>query len=257
MKLIVAADDYGLTPGVSEAIEELLSVGAISNTSVMVAAEGSLARVRSQRELLKGRAGVHLQLTSGNPVSDPVDVPSLVDDSGRFLKDAGATTRQPNEIELEWTNQIEALQVALGERPAYMDSHKYVGDYAWAAEVFGALASRYNMPVRAHSSPHLATEARVRLAGSKILIDDWTCSGESYLCLVDRLRELAGSDPTSVVELVSHPGHCDDELVRLSSFNKCRESDFSTLLALANFETTEVQPEWTRTSYSEISHTRP
>ena len=67
LRIIVNADDFALTDGVSRGIARLMEMGAVTSTSVMTCAEGAKGRVRRHAGTLRGRAGVHLQLTAGKP----------------------------------------------------------------------------------------------------------------------------------------------------------------------------------------------
>lgn len=89
MKVLINADDYGLTHGICESIIDLFKENAISNTTIMVCIDG----IEERCQLLKDagfstRAGVHLQTTAENhhknPLSHPSEIPSLVDDDGFF-----------------------------------------------------------------------------------------------------------------------------------------------------------------------------
>lgn len=82
--LIINADDFGLTDGVSRGIVEALDSSIVRSTSVMLCAEGSGARLEGRRESLAGRVGIHLQLTDGVPCSEPPLVPTLTARDGMF-----------------------------------------------------------------------------------------------------------------------------------------------------------------------------
>ena len=76
--LIVNADDFGLTAGVSRGILDAHRTGIVTSTTLLV----NRAMPPAQIEELTASAlgvGVHLNLTLGTPVADPKRVPSLVD----------------------------------------------------------------------------------------------------------------------------------------------------------------------------------
>jgi chitin disaccharide deacetylase len=83
-KLIVNADDFGLTVGVNQAILDAHRDGIVTSTTLMAngAALGQ-AVIASQRAPALG-VGVHLNLSEGVPISPPSDISTLVDDSGRY-----------------------------------------------------------------------------------------------------------------------------------------------------------------------------
>src|SRR5262245_60919462 len=87
--LIVNADDFGLTEGVSRGILEAHARGIVTSTTLLV----NRGVGGQQLEQLRGSGlgvGLHVNLTLGAPVSDPRRVPSLIDVEGRFVRDPAA-----------------------------------------------------------------------------------------------------------------------------------------------------------------------
>ena len=85
--LIVNADDYGLTREVSRGIRYAHQNGILTSTTAMMNVE----RAHEDLNLLVGETpelgiGVHLILTAGSPVLPKSEVPSLVDQNGKFPK---------------------------------------------------------------------------------------------------------------------------------------------------------------------------
>src|SRR5438105_6114679 len=69
-RLVVNADDFGLSPGVNDGILEAHAAGVVSSVSVLVNAPGwedAVAALRGGGAALG--AGLHLNLTAGEPVS--------------------------------------------------------------------------------------------------------------------------------------------------------------------------------------------
>jgi hopanoid biosynthesis associated protein HpnK len=83
-KLIITADDFGLTRGVNEAIEQAHLAGILSTASLMVAGEAADDAIACARRLLNLRVGLHLVLVDGHSVLPHRAIPSLVDMTGRF-----------------------------------------------------------------------------------------------------------------------------------------------------------------------------
>src|SRR5262249_40646690 len=83
-KLIVNADDFGLTESVNRGVLEAHHRGILTSATLMAngaAFESAVALARAAPRL---GVGVHLNLSEGRPVSDPGSVPSLVDERGPF-----------------------------------------------------------------------------------------------------------------------------------------------------------------------------
>jgi len=128
-KLVVCADDYALTPGVSRAIRELIAAGRISATSVMTVArywadEGpALAAIAGAADI-----GLHLTLTDQVPLGP---MPELAP-AGR-LPPVGALVRASllgrlplSEIEAEIERQLAAFAAVWRRAPAHVDGHHHV-----------------------------------------------------------------------------------------------------------------------------------
>ena len=81
-KLIITADDYGMSKGVNEAIEQGIAAGLITSTNVMT----NMEYFRDAKKLRKTGAsvGLHWTVSAGKPVCDPQTIPTLVDESGTF-----------------------------------------------------------------------------------------------------------------------------------------------------------------------------
>src|SRR3990172_8154073 len=129
--LIVNADDFGLTGGVSRGILEAYRDGIVTSTTLLVNRTPEPGLLEELRSSALG-VGLHVNLTLGAPVSDVGRVPSLVDAEGRFVRDAGevAARVKPEEARIEIGNQIDAFRRLMGRFPTHLDSHHHVGRHA-------------------------------------------------------------------------------------------------------------------------------
>ncbi|HLZ65396.1 MAG TPA: hopanoid biosynthesis-associated protein HpnK [Aliidongia sp.] len=83
-RVIFSADDFGLDPAVNEAIEIAHRDGVLAAASLMVGEDAAEAAVAIARRCPTLRVGLHVALVEATPVSDPADIPDLVDATGRF-----------------------------------------------------------------------------------------------------------------------------------------------------------------------------
>ena len=86
-RLIVTADDFGLTPAVNEAVERAARDGVLTAASLMVGAAAAADAVERARRLPDLRVGLHLVLVHGRPLLPPGKLPALVGADGWFLTD--------------------------------------------------------------------------------------------------------------------------------------------------------------------------
>lgn len=128
-RLIINADDFGLTAGVNRAIAEANHSGVLTSATMMANARAfpeAAAMAKAQPSL---RTGCHVVLIDGDPAS--ANLPTLTNGSSRFrssLKEfaLAAVRRQisADEIQQETEAQIRKIK-SLGITPTHIDSHKH------------------------------------------------------------------------------------------------------------------------------------
>lgn len=93
-KLIVTADDFGLSLPVNEAVEQAHLGGILTAASLMVGEAAAADAVARARRLPGLGVGLHVAVTRARPVSPPEVIPDLVDGAGLLRGDlAGAGFR--------------------------------------------------------------------------------------------------------------------------------------------------------------------
>ena len=85
-KLIVNADDFGLTEGVNRAVIEGHVHGIITSASLLANGAAFGSAVAMSKSYAKLGVGVHLNLTEGRPVSAPSEIPSLANSQEFFRR---------------------------------------------------------------------------------------------------------------------------------------------------------------------------
>jgi predicted glycoside hydrolase/deacetylase ChbG (UPF0249 family) len=152
-RLIVNADDFGLTLGVNRAILECHQRGIVTSTTLMANSDEFADAVASAKRLVPQASGVpsmrrhcassggadpalgigcHIVLADGGPVLPPSQVPSLLmPGTGLFYRSIQQLARQalthrfrPEEIEAEATAQFQKIQ-AEGIKISHFDAHKH------------------------------------------------------------------------------------------------------------------------------------
>ena len=78
-RLIVNADDFGLTKGVNRAIAELHRAGSLTSATLMVSGAAFEDAVEVARQSPTLDVGCHVVLVDGQPVSRPSEVPTLLE----------------------------------------------------------------------------------------------------------------------------------------------------------------------------------
>lgn len=83
VRAIVTADDFGLSVGVNEAVEEAHRKGLLTTASLMVAGEAAGDAIRRARRLPGLGVGLHLVAVDG-AAAEPAGLDGLVDAAGEF-----------------------------------------------------------------------------------------------------------------------------------------------------------------------------
>lgn len=129
-RLIINADDFGLTSGVNHAIIEGHQRGIISSATLMADSQAFHEAVTLAKSNPTLAVGCHVVLVDGIPVSASSTIPSLLgQDSAHFRTKLGEFARARRkiscaEIEAEATAQIRKVQSA-GMVVSHLDSHKH------------------------------------------------------------------------------------------------------------------------------------
>jgi predicted glycoside hydrolase/deacetylase ChbG (UPF0249 family) len=129
-RLIINADDFGLTEGVNRAVLELNAAEVLPSATLM--ATGRAFREAAHSAFVQTSLGVgcHVVLVDGRPELHPAELPTLAPD-GRlrsslttFMVDLFGGRIASREIEREAVAQIRQLQSA-GITVTHLDTHKH------------------------------------------------------------------------------------------------------------------------------------
>ena len=136
-RLIVNADDFGMTRGINRAILEGSGKGIITSTTLMATAPAFDDAVSEARRLgPRVSVGCHVILLDGTPALPRERVPSLLQPASAaahpefrrklndFARASFAGSLDPSEVEAEASAQIKRLQDA-GIELSHFDCHKH------------------------------------------------------------------------------------------------------------------------------------
>jgi predicted glycoside hydrolase/deacetylase ChbG (UPF0249 family) len=222
-RLIVNADDWGLTRGVSEGILAAHRGGIVTSTTV-------LATAALDRELVARLAGsglgvgLHVNLTLGAPLTRGR---SLVDGHGRFVRDArhAAARARAADVRAEVEAQVERFRKVFRREPTHLDTHHHVGLHPPVREVVLDVARALGVPVRSQDA---AARTRARSAGLRTPDHFFGESGPgAYWSPATTLAHLSAL-PEGVSEFMTHPGWFDADLA-YSRYGRQRETEMAAL----------------------------
>jgi len=230
--LIVNADDYGLTEGISRGILHGHREGVVTSTSV-IALGPAYPKVSSwlTDEDNLG-VGVHLAAVGEDPpLLSAREIPTLVGRRGRLSETYGAFVGRavlgridPDELRLEFTAQLEMVQ-ELGVRITHLDAHQHLQLWPSVCTVVIDLATRFGIPAvrvpRYRAANPVAwgvTVLGARLArqaaraGLRFPLDavGIECAGHLDDDRLPRVLARLAAHGKAAVELTVHPGEGDD-----------------------------------------------
>ena len=234
-RIIINADDFGLCEGVNKAVVQAHTNGILTSATIMANMPAAEEAVETAKQMPTLGAGVHLNLTEGEPISKEAAVKPLLDGQGQFavpfsklpmLSIKSGKVRQA--IRTELAAQIQWV-IERGIKPTHLDSHKHIHSFpviysivCKLARQFGITAirwpyepkelSRMPWPISSDETRKNANIVRImakinRIQNSSFLKTD-AFFGIAHTGRIDvnflRIVSLYGSVP--LAEVMTHPG---------------------------------------------------
>jgi predicted glycoside hydrolase/deacetylase ChbG (UPF0249 family) len=212
--LIINADDFGLAPGINQAVIDLHQAGVVTSTSLMVNMPGFNDAAKQVRHAPTLGVGLHFNLSEGSPIAPANWIPSLVDPKGEFSNNLDW---DESDVMTELKAQMHRLQSA-GINPTHIDSHGYIQKRMAVCRPMLLLARTMNLPMR-----RTGWEPDARINSLPGVVDNFYSNvyfednGKSLL-----LHNLH-SVPDGISELICHPGYVDEQLPKVSTWTRVRE----------------------------------
>ena len=267
-RLIVNADDFGLTSGVNRAIVELHHQGVLTSATLMARAAETEEAIHLALETPTLGVGCHIVLVDGDPVLPARRIPWLADPANRrfrpslggFLGSVYGRLRNRRrvlrDIQAEAYAQISLLQ-SRGLRLTHIDTHKHTHLFPAvlrpvlrAARRAGISAVRNPYEpawsIRATSNAPRLRKAQVQLLRTmestfhRIVREEGFTTTEGAIGVLatgtlDRttVTSLLSALPDGVWELVTHPGYNDPTLAQVKTrLRASREIEMNALIGL-------------------------
>lgn len=210
MKLIINADDFGLSKAVNYGIIEAHKQGVVTSTTALVTADAFTHCKQLALENPALSVGIHLNITLGRPLLKHV---SLVDENNNFftkMEYIEDFTKSQDELYLEWRYQIEYFIEVMGVKPTHIDSHHHVHMLPKALPIVQRLAKEYDLPIRGDKKVELNTD----FYGNQVSED-----------FFDQLPHF------EMLEVMVHPAYVDTTLIEATSYalDRLKEYDILTL----------------------------
>jgi hopanoid biosynthesis associated protein HpnK len=289
-RLIVNADDFGLTRGVNRAISELHRAGVLTSATLMARAPATEDAIEIALATPSLAVGCHVVLVDGEPVLSPQSEipnladpatgrfhPSLIDFLGamyRYWPSIGASRIAP-EVEAETAAQIALLQ-GHGLRLTHIDTHKHL--HMFPAVLRPILRAARAAGIRAVRNPfepswslsattrapwlrrtQVSLLRRFEAAFRRIVAEEGFTTTNGAIGVLatgtldaPTLNSLLSQLPQGVWELVTHPGYNDVDLAQANTrLLAARETERTALEELRRFPDIELN------SFAEVLASSP
>jgi predicted glycoside hydrolase/deacetylase ChbG (UPF0249 family) len=249
-RLIINADDFGLTQGVNRAIAELHHAKALTSATLMAtgaAFDDAVALAHANAAL---GVGCHVTLTDGIPVSPPQSIPTLLGADGKTFRPSLGNFVQmlvrgkisEEEIEREALAQVEKLQRA-GIHVTHLDTHKHTHLFPAVTRPLLRVAERCSigairnpferswslalghgnrlrrLQVKLLGNLQNRFERQLQIRDARVLTTDGTIgvSATGHLDAPTLRQLLHALPPEGTFELCCHPGYNDGDLDRVTT----------------------------------------
>jgi predicted glycoside hydrolase/deacetylase ChbG (UPF0249 family) len=259
-RLIINADDFGFSNGVTRGIIEAHAAGSVTSTSMMANGIDWENAVRFARATQTLGVGVHLNLVQGRPL---LRVPSLTNARTGELHPLGALARRAlagridaDELAAELRAQIARVRGA-GIAVTHLDSHRHAHVLPRIFPVVRRVAIEAGIrvlriprePLRVNALHAGATARKLvlwaALRASRALPLDSALATTDHFRGVSlqggahfaaRLRDALDTLEPGSTELMVHPGHVDEALAAQDPYTAPRAIELAALTSASTRE---------------------
>lgn len=276
-RLIINADDFGLTAGVNRAIAEAHQHGVVTSATLMANSAAFGDAVKLSKSNPKLSVGCHVVLLDGAPLAAPEKIPALLERGlnpprlrDKLLPFVSALLRgrvPPGQIATEVEAQVHKIKAA-GIEPSHLDTHKHAHIFPAVLKPLLEVASRMGIravrnpfaPIKPLAFAHLARRPRLWTRYSQVkalrryetsfrrqvaehgMVTPEGCFGVVVTGALDHqlFDCIIASIPEGTWEFVCHPGYNDAELGQVRTrLRHSRVAELEVLTSTAAKESLE------------------
>ena len=279
-RLIVNADDFGLTRGINCAVAELHQAGLLSSATLMARAPATGDAIEIARATPSLGVGCHVVLLDGEPVlATPREISALANPvTGRFrstLTDflrslyspasrSVSRTQIASQIEAEAAAQIALLQ-SHGVHLSHIDTHKHVHMFpavlrpvlrAARAAGISTVRNPFEPAWSLHATPNAPALRRAQVTllrrlertFRRIVAEEGFTTTDGAIGVLATgsldaatVASLLRQLPPGTWELVAHPGYNDADLARIPTrLRASRDTERLALQQLSQFPNVQL-----------------
>ena len=220
-KMIVNADDFGLSEAVNYGILSAHKNGIVTSTTIMPNMPAFDNAVNILKENSELGCGVHMTLSLNEPVLK--NHKTIVDNNGKFFRrDTNELVREKfdlDEVYNEFCAQIDKV-INSGIKIDHLDSHHHVHTLESLKPVIEKIVKKYNLPIRGGFEYSINYDKTIPIIDSfygENITEDY------FDKFIDEIKKY------DVVDFMCHPSFIDESLVNFTSYSMQRMKEYSIL----------------------------
>ncbi|OOM80882.1 ChbG/HpnK family deacetylase [Clostridium sp. BL-8] len=233
MKLIIRADDLGLTDGVNHGICKAIEDGIVTSVGLMANMPDAQAGYNLVKKFKHVSIGQHSNASIGKPCSDPQEIPSMVDEHGNFISSKKHRNAFNNGMDLinfedavrEVEAQLDKFRKITGGNPAYFDRHAIESKNLDKAIEY--VANKNDVVYIPFMKSFSAKDIYCKFAKLPIMSEENLYDPFSYF-----LNDEGEILENNLSMIAVHPGYVDQNLLELSSYNMIRPLEVKVLTSI-------------------------
>lgn len=211
MKLIINADDYGLSKSISDGIILGIREGYITSTSIMANMTWAEYAIQKALEYNIDCIGLHINLTVGKPI---LKNDNLINNNGYFYYNK-EQIENPKLTYQDAYNEIMAQVNAISNysdgklKIDHLDTHHHLMDNSNIKQAIVDIVQKLNLPIRKCNNVQ-------NIKCPDFLYKDFTINNVS----IDSIKQMIEKfkNDNVVVELMTHPGLIDEYTKTVTSY---------------------------------------
>ena len=209
MKLIINADDYGLSKSISNGIILGIREGYITSTSIMANMTWAEYAIQKALEYNIDCIGLHINLTVGKPI---LKNDNLINNNGYFYYNK-EQIENPKLTYQDAYNEIMAQVNAISNysdgklKIDHLDTHHHLMDNPNIKQAIVDIAQKLNLPIRKYDNVQ-------NIKCPDFLYRNFTINNVS----IDSIKQLIEKYKNGNVELMTHPGLIDEYTKTVTSY---------------------------------------
>lgn len=220
MKLIINADDFGLSKSITDGIVDGILGGYITSTTIMANMDYAEYAIKQAIKNNISCIGLHINLTVGKPI---IKNNNLTDNNGVFLYNKMQIENEKltyEDVYNEINAQIEKIKEYGKDKIKidHLDFHHHLLSNDIIKKTALDIAKDLNIPVRNQNITNYKCP--------DILYKDFTINNVN----IDNLKEMISkyNNKDIVVEIMTHPGYVDEYTKSITSYLG-RENELNVL----------------------------